>query len=227
MRHAGCSLIIAASLILILPPSASSQYLYLDTNGDGIHSTADKLSAVGPTLLTIYLDTNHDRDGSLQTCNSHSSAFCGASTTADSLAMFSFQVVLHVIAGRVTWGTFNPDTSAYTALQPQLSDSTDLEISFGRPVGTFSPPGLSSLGRISVSVTSGLPRIEIARSTSLDPFSFGTGFGTTCTGSAYPSTYMLGALSDPCGSSTGSPGDWFDGDGTLPPPGPVLTVPSG
>src|SRR5262245_42625486 len=34
----------------------------------------------GTTTLTVALDTNHDRDGSVQMCNSHSSA-CGASPT--------------------------------------------------------------------------------------------------------------------------------------------------
>ena len=70
-----CMLALAA-----LTGPAFAQYMYLDVNGDSLNTSADRLNADGPTVLTIYLNTNHDRDGSLQTCNSHA-ASCGASTT--------------------------------------------------------------------------------------------------------------------------------------------------
>ena len=51
-----CMLALAA-----LPGPVFAQYIYIDANGDGINTSADSLNAVGPTILTIYLSTNHDR----------------------------------------------------------------------------------------------------------------------------------------------------------------------
>jgi hypothetical protein len=187
--------------------------MYLDANGDGLNTSADILNAQGATVLTVYLDTDHDKNGSLQSCNSHTAATCGASTTASALDMFSYTVVLSAAGGTVTWGTFAPDTAAYTSTQAQLQNANDVEVSFARPAGTLTPAGLSSLGKISVTIVSGSPTIQIARSTSVDPFGFGTGFGTSCEGFNYPHSYVLGDPGDPCGASSGLPGDWFDTDG--------------
>src|SRR4051812_33965336 len=56
---------------LLAPASARGQYLFLDTDGDGVHTDADVVSPSGTTHLDVWLDTCHDRDGSLQSCNSH------------------------------------------------------------------------------------------------------------------------------------------------------------
>jgi hypothetical protein len=50
-------------------PSASAQFLYLDSNGDGVSSEADVLNPAGePTNITIYLDTSHNPDSSAAVC---------------------------------------------------------------------------------------------------------------------------------------------------------------
>src|SRR2546425_2570307 len=205
-----CVLALAA-----LTGPASAQYMYLDANGDGISSSADRLNAVGPAVLTIYLNTNHDRDGSQQSCNSHSSATCGAVASGTPLTLASYQVYLSAMNGTVSWGTFAPNTSAFTALQPQVQDSHDVQFTFARPPGTSSPPGLISLGTIPVTIVSGSPSVVIARfpNTPLDPTSFGTSFGTSCTSPTLGNTYVLGDSADPCGVTAGLPGDWFDTDG--------------
>src|SRR2546422_9321831 len=106
--------------------------MYIDANGDGINSAADRLNPSGSTLLTIYLNTNHDKDGTLQTCNSHQvAAGCpGASPTSQALTLASYQVYLSASGGTVTWGTFVPDIASFTALQPQVSNSTDVPFTF-------------------------------------------------------------------------------------------------
>src|SRR5438093_3851419 len=216
-----CMLALAA-----LPGPAFGQYIYIDANGDGVNTSADSLNAAGPTILTIYLNTNHDKDGSLQTCNSHSAASCGATGTAQLLTIFSYQVYLSAMGGTVTWGTFTPDSSAFATLQSQLQDSHDVEFTFSRqPAGSVSPPGLLSLGKIPVTITSGSPSITFPRypNTPLDPNSFGTVFGTNCAGFAFGNTYVLGDPADPCGAISGVPGDWFDADGVL---GPVNNSPT-
>ena len=62
IRH----VIIAALLALAFAAPASAQYMYMDTNGDGVWSGADdRLNANGtPTTVNVYLNTNHNRDGS-------------------------------------------------------------------------------------------------------------------------------------------------------------------
>ena len=82
-----CMLALAA-----LPGPAFGQYIYIDANGDGVNTSADSLNAAGPTVLTIYLNTNHDKDSSLQTCNSHSAANCGATGTAQPLNIEHLQL---------------------------------------------------------------------------------------------------------------------------------------
>jgi hypothetical protein len=200
--------------LAILASPASAQYMYLDANGDGVNTAADSLNSGSSTTLRVYLNTNHDRDGSLQTCNSHTVASCDASGSGSQLNLFSFQVYLSASGGTVNWGTFTPDTTAFAALVPQISNSTDVQFTFSRSPGSASPAGLISLGSISVTVTSGHPSISIARfpNTPLDPNSFGTSFGTGCVGFSIGNTYVLGNPEDPCGSSA-LPGDWFDADG--------------
>ena len=130
------------------------------------------------------------------------------------------------MGGTVTWGTFTPDSSAFATLQSQLQDSHDVEFTFSRqPAGSVSPPGLLSLGKIPVTITSGSPSITFPRypNTPLDPNSFGTVFGTNCAGFAFGNTYVLGDPADPCGAISGVPGDWFDADGVL---GPVNNSPT-
>ena len=195
-----------------------AQYIYIDTNGDGVHSSADQLNA-GTTSLDLWLNTNHDRDGSLQSCNSHN----GAPPSAAPLDLFSYTIVLQSAGGTVSWGTFTPADPAYTLDGTDLADAHDTEFSRSRPVGTVTPPGLVKLGTIQVTVGSGAPHVFFGTSTPLDPFGFGTGFGTDCDGGAFPHTYVL--------ASPGTVGgDWFDSDGADAPPSlnhaPSLSAPA-
>jgi hypothetical protein len=63
----------------------------------------------------------------------------------------------------------------------------------------------------------------------LNPFGFGTGFGTDCDAFFFPNTYVVGDPADPCGNTNGVAGDWFDWDGALSSSGnspPVLNAPA-
>ena len=209
MRHILRRIIWCACVLYMVPSGAQAQYMYLDVDGDGVNTSADVLNAQGATLVTVYLNTNHDKDGSLKTCNSHTAA-CGASTTTQALGMFSYTISLVAVGGTVQWGTFTPANAAYAANGTDPSDYTSIEVNRLRPAGTFTPPGLSILGSIPVTILSGTPRIDIAHSSiTANPFGFGTGFGTSCDGFNLPHTYALGDPANPCGSG----GDWFDADG--------------
>src|SRR5438093_10088622 len=209
---------------------ASAQYIKILTDNPTDNT---RLRATGTTILSITLDTNHDKDGSLQTCNSHTAANCGATGTADPLTIFSWQIYLSAVGGTVTWGTFTPDSSQFSTLQTQLQDTHDVEFTFQRqPAGSFVNPGLISVGKIPVTITSGSPAITFPRypNLPLDPNSFGTAFGTACPAFVFGNTYVLGNRSDPCGTVSGIPTDWYDSDGVGPPPppntAPSITAPS-
>jgi hypothetical protein len=188
-------------LVLLVPLPAGGQYLFLDSDGDGIHSAADALRSNGSTNIGVYLDVSRDRSGSVQSCNSHTKA-----AGAGSLSIFSYDLILRVAegTGTVNWGPYIDD-SGFIGLGKDDFNDTDfrtsqwLEVSeLDRETPTL-PEGVRKLGHISVTPISGAPSIEIAQSSSLDPAYF-TGFGTKCRASAYRNTYMLGV-------------DWSDTDG--------------
>ncbi|HEY2923592.1 MAG TPA: Ig-like domain-containing protein, partial [Candidatus Eisenbacteria bacterium] len=207
---------------------AAAQYMRITTDNPGDNT---RLRASGTTILTIMLDTNHDKDASLQSCNSHS-VLCGAPATAQPLEMFSYTLDLAAVGGTVQWGTFTAADAAYTPIGADLADDQSTEINRGRPAGTFTPPGLSTLGTLPVTILTGAPRVDVARGPiSVNPAAFGSGFGTTCDGFQFLNTYVIGDPNDRCGTVSGlGPGDWFDADGALAPAGlntpPVLAQPA-
>jgi hypothetical protein len=194
MRRSLSLWIILLLFSLLHATQAFAQYLYLDTNGDGRNTSEDHLKAVGSTNVAVYLDTNHDRDGSLQTCNSHST---GTKSSTD-LGLLSYEFILHVIdgTGSVTWGAF-VDSLGFSPLENDRFNTTDYWTSQGASEGL--PPGRYKLGQLEVTALSGAPALQIEQRSSLDPALF-TGFGTQCEGSSFPNSYLLGT-------------DWFDADG--------------
>ena len=211
---------LTATLILLgVCGQASAQYMKITTDNPTDNT---RLRPSGTTVLTITLDTNHDRDGSLQTCNSHASA-CGASGSTQRLDMFNYTLAFRAVGGTVQWGTFSAADAAYTTFIPQIQNDTEVEVNQIRGAG-ITPPGLTTLGTIPVAIVAGVPTIvpQIGPG-ALNPFGFGCGFGTDCEGYLNPNTYVLGNPSDPCGVTSGVPGDWFDFDGVTA--GPSETPP--
>ncbi len=204
-------IILSSLLLLCLAGPAAAQYMKITTDNPGDNT---RMRATGTTLLTITLDTDHDRNGLLQTCNSHASSNCGAPSSGEPLDMFYYTLAFKAVGGTVLWGTFTASDAAYTDISPQISNSTEIEINQFRPPETFTPAGLSTLGTLPVTVLSGSPAIQLQIGGGLlNPSGFGNGFGTSCGGFAFAHSYVLGEPSDPCGNLTGLPGDWFDWDG--------------
>ena len=81
---------------LLFAPPATAQYMYLDSNGDGIHTAADQVNPAGPTVIDIWLDTDSNRDGSPAVCY----------VAAAPLNINSYGIVLRVSGGTASWGTF-------------------------------------------------------------------------------------------------------------------------
>jgi len=170
-----------------------------------------RLRASGTSILTITLDTTHDRDGSPQTCNSHTvAAGCGSMATGQPMDLFGYTITLVANGGVVTWGTFTPADANFTPVGGDLASSTQTEFSrFAQSPDYSVAPGLSTLGSISVTPTGGAPRIDIAHGTQqINPFGFGTMFAGHCDAFQYPNSYMLADPNNLCGT-----GDWIDVDG--------------
>ncbi|HEY6784693.1 MAG TPA: hypothetical protein VI159_07050, partial [Gemmatimonadales bacterium] len=93
MRRSVLSIAIAIPLALSAFASAQAQYVYLDTNGDGVHTTADVLAPAGVTSLEVWIRTDHNRDGSLATCD----------TGDGDLTINGYEVILHGTNGTLAW----------------------------------------------------------------------------------------------------------------------------
>lgn len=84
-------------LVLLQPIPAGSQYLFLDTNGDGVHDSNDQLAASGPTSVDIWIVTDRNRDGLPVVCDD-------AADVAAGMTINSYMIVLHSAGGDVKWG---------------------------------------------------------------------------------------------------------------------------
>jgi flagellar hook capping protein FlgD len=190
----GC-LGLALSLLLLTasPPTVSAQYMYIDANGDGIHTAADVMPALGtPQAVDVWLDKNHNRDGSVALCN----------TGSEDLSVWnSYAVHINVNSGTVDFASFTNHVTTFTipcVTVGQAFAATQTEMAAceaGQPVFA---PGPIRMFTMTITPLSGNPSLEIVRTNSLGP-TF-TSFGTQCFGNDFDNTYKLGT-------------DWFDADG--------------
>ncbi|HEU5310574.1 MAG TPA: hypothetical protein VFV24_03880, partial [Candidatus Eisenbacteria bacterium] len=105
-------------LVLHHPVPASAQYLFLDTNGDGVNDANDEVDPSGVTRIDIWLDTAHDMDGSQAFCNTDA---------ATPLTINSWEVVLQAVGGTIEWGPLDNKLplSTVVACFAADSDTTD------------------------------------------------------------------------------------------------------
>ena len=216
MKFALRILVFGAVLSMCCAGPSAAQYMKLLSDNP---TDPTRLRSSGTTILTVTLDTNHDKDGSLQTCNSHSAALGCGQALGQPLDMFSYSITLTAAGGTVTWGSYTTagatTSGTYSNLGSGPATSTQIEIVYYRDGDGSDPPGLYTLGSIPVTIVSGSPRIEIARGRQpVNLFGFGTGFGSYCEANNFPNTYVLGDPGSLCDT-----GDWFDADGVDAPSG--------
>jgi hypothetical protein len=161
--------------------------MYLDTNGDGVHTDADTIDPVGTTTVDVWLRTDADRDGTPRSC----------ATPGRLLTVSSLEFTLHATDGTIGWGDCTIVEGLDYTCNSQQSDSTDFYTSFNNV--SSPPPGLYRLATLSLSVTSGTPSVHIATSSSRLQHA-STAFGSPCPDSQRGNTWTLGL-------------DWFDTDG--------------
>jgi len=203
--HARLSLAapLALMVALFVTAPARAQYMYLDTNGDGVHTDADVVNPSGPTHIDVWLDTNHDRDGSLQSCNSHT----GAPVNYDGpppdpgLDIFSYDIYLVVTHGTVIWGEFEDKMGFDPLPNDDLNtrNATAIHIARASNLGGEKPAGRYKLGSMTVSCSAGTPSIFFSPMVNWDFSCFGTHCSST---EEFPHSYVYGV-------------DWFDADGAL------------
>jgi len=82
MKH--CLLLLGVIAALAIGAPAYSQYIYMDLNGDQVCTSADALTS-SITAVDVWLDTNHNKDGTTATCVDPSKP----------LDIFSYGVLIH------------------------------------------------------------------------------------------------------------------------------------
>jgi PKD repeat protein len=196
------ALLLIAALVVVASPTAA-QYMFLDTNGDGFRTSADHLLA-GSQTVNVYLDTNHNRDGSLALCNRDGSSPLNISS-----------YVVNLSGTNVTYAGFTNDMGAAFSANFGEINAGDGKYKNGFGAQTALPAGLYKLAHLTVTATGG----ALVNVVDLIPASSDfTSFGTSCIGNDFDNTYKL------AGPNGGS--DWTDVDGLGPTeigsPPPVL-----
>jgi PKD domain/Secretion system C-terminal sorting domain len=189
------------SFIMGYPPMAAGQYMFLDTNGDGVNTAADVLQPNGtPSTVDIWLRTNADRDGSPARCNTE---------IGPSLDIISCVVNLEAAGGTVSYSGYINRQSSWTVHFGELNpDGIHYRNGFGG--FPFQPPGLYHIATLTITGQTGTPVIRIVDYVPGGAFD-ATSFGTTCVGSFFDNTYRLDG---PNVQAQLGVGDWFDADGT-------------
>jgi len=180
--------------------SARAQYMYLDSNGDGIHSAADALASSGTTTVDVWLVTGRNRDGSPAICADAGTAF----------TIFSYEFCLTATDGRVVFSNF---VNHMDAIPIKIFAGGNATQFYALQLGPTpaQPPGLYRLATVSVAPSSGTPSLAITPDATSLAQEAGPGtetaFGSNCPGVNFANTIQLGV-------------DWFDVDGL--PPGPPV-----
>ena len=131
------------ALTLILPLAAtpaSAQYMYLDSNGDGVHTSEDVMNANGiATTVDVWVDTDNNRDGSAAVCNS---------SDAD-LTINSYVFNLEATGGNVTYSGFINQQTTFTFNFTEVNTGNNLyKNGYGQQAAL--PPGTYKLATITM-----------------------------------------------------------------------------
>ena len=197
-----CLLVLTAVITLAIGVPASAQYMWIDTNGDGINgcitpgnSADDDLLNPSVTSFDIWISTNLDAAGQPVTCPS-----------GENLTINSYTFVLSTVTGGVSYNGWTDAMNFSIAAGGPVSNSTDYFI--GRASATINPPGTYKLGTMAVTVT-GTPNLFIMPHSDIDPTSQ-TSFGSQCAGQDFNNTMRYAENVDQI-----PPGDWNQACGVL------------
>lgn len=192
-----------ASLLLLGSSVVSAQHIYVDANGDGVHSLEDVVDPKGLQVVDIWIQTDVCADGSP----------AGTALERSKLTINSYEFILVAEGGSVEF-------VSYTNLQPSMvvpiataKSANEFHTGYAGP--EILPPGKYRLGRLSYRVTGGQPSLRFAATSALDPRA-GTSFGSKSSGLDGDNTLKLSAVSGAAANGIGSEvlhGDWVDSNG--------------
>jgi FlgD Ig-like domain len=182
-----------------IPIRAGAQYLYLDLDGDALHTPADVLNGL-PVNANIYLRTDRNRNGSPTTCPSG----------PQPLSIGSLEFILHASAP-VTWGAL-AGGGLFGGATITDHNATDFYAGYFDSTEVFLPPGQYHVGTLPITplLPIGNPLLVFATSTPLSA-TYLTSFGSQCRGLDDDHTLKLGR-------------EWHDAAGTF---GTLLATVSG
>jgi hypothetical protein len=188
-------LLLAVVTLVAVAAPAQGQYMFLDTNNDGVCDTNDILTPAS-TSIDVWLDTDSNAGGGAATC----------AVSSNLLTINSYEIILRA-SGAVTFA--DPATGGWT---DNMSFATVLgnavagtDVYMGRGSGTILSPGTYKLGSIAISGVAAGTSVAIVTSTTASPTA-GTTFGSACEGNDFDNTMKLGSdWNDTCGSITGTP----------------------
>jgi PKD repeat protein len=191
LRIRTLAFLLLSSVVLTSPLHA--QYLYIDANGDGVHSGADTMTPNGsPLTIDVWLDRTHNKNGSLATCD----------TGDGDLAVWNSYVVhANVVGGAASFTNFVNHVTVFPIAiisGNQFFASNSGGMAAGAAGMAQSAPSPIKLFTVTVTGLSGAPTLAFVPMNSLDANP--TAFGTPCSGNDFDNTYKLGT-------------DWFDTDG--------------
>ena len=195
--------------LAVLASPAAAQYMYLDANGDGVHTPTDQLASNGTaTTVDVWINTNHNRNGS--------DAVCDIDGTSP-LGINSYVFNLRASSGLVSYSGFINRIASFTTSFGEVNPGDGSQYKNGNGGQAGLAPGLYRLATLTITGLSGTPRVDIVdlSSGSADFTSFGTGAGG-CFGNDFDNTYKL--------AGPGGGSDWHDVDG-LGPNVPIDTPP--
>jgi hypothetical protein len=184
------ALVLVLVLALAFPATrATAQYMFMDSNGDGIHSDADEIHPTGSTTIDFYLRTDQNRDGTPAVC-----PMAGRPFTIN-----SYVVNLEATNGSLTWGAFvnhQPTMVVYVT-----GGTSATQFSQTQAGSSILPAGFYLLGTLTVTVASGTPSLGyVLYPTTIHITQNPTSFGSACDGLDQDNTLKLGT-------------DWHDTDG--------------
>lgn len=207
-----CCLLVTVAFVIGGAATARAQYMYLDSNGDGVSTSLDRLSPNGvPTTVDVWLRTDTNRDGSAATCN-------GDVTLP--LNLHFYAINLEAVGGVVTYSGFTNQLPAMIFPFGELNpDNVRYKNGFAGAIPPLAP-GTYRLATLTITAVSGAPSIRFVDQ--ISGSSEFTSFGTTCGGNGFDGAYKLDG---PNTQAYQGVGDWSDYDGLGPPGGdapPVL-----
>ena len=183
---------LSLALLACLSGPSHAQYIYLDTNADGVNSDLDQICPSGPTAIDIYLDTSANRDGTPAACP----------TGPDALSFNAYEFILRVTGGTLSWGAYTNRIPGFATRATRDSrDTTEVAYYHNGWMGSSNEaPGLYRLGTLTVTRVTGNPAVDIVAAHPGHGW-MATGFGTPCAATAARGHWpRLGA-------------QWFDADG--------------